>query len=347
MSSLIECVGFPASRLTDDQRAKVHAVIDAVPVGDLIAVRLFPNLDTRSEEDLPSGMQLVMKASAKVDPTLISDNMFQVMAVSKVYPDKTRGQDKDTYYEHPERVAALQQSVQQFSPHVPELGGPEGLVGVYSRLRENHRDKDHYIVARGTVPILVQNLKKKIGDAPTTPTYRDLLHKEEWHRAVQNTAQAARRNVFRNIASAAEALEVNVDRIDDLAVLPTDPNYALAEMAVPEWEQATHSIDIGGGVHVVLSYGVVPAQDCLQLKDGQFFVVGAEHISVYKLSQHERISSAMGVPAAEAAVELATVTTNAADFRAGMQHVGWNAVDHVSVLVPLAVKTYDTTLKRK
>jgi hypothetical protein len=336
-------VGFPASQLTNDQRAKVQAVIDAVPNdGDLIAVRLFPNLDTRNEEDLPSGMQLVMKVDAKVDPTLISDNMFQVMAVSKVYPDK--GQDKDAYYEQPERVAALQASVPQFAPHLPELGGPEGLVGVYSKLRENHRDKDYYIVARGTVPTLVQDLKKRISETLVSPpSFRDLLYKDEWRRAVQHVAQSARRNVFRNIASAAEALEVNVERIDDLAVPPIDPNYAPAEMAAPEWEQTTHSMEIGSADSgtAILSYGIVPAQDCLQLKDGQFFVVGAEHISVYKLSQHERITAAMGVPAS------ADTAATGADFKIGMQHVGWNAVDHVSVLVPLAVKTYDDKLKRK
>jgi hypothetical protein len=339
-SSLVQCVGFPASQLTNDQRAKVQAVIDGVPTpGDLIAVRLFPNLDTRSEEDLPSGMQLVMKVDAKVDPTLISDNMFQVMAVSKVYPDK--GQEKDAYYEQPERVAALQASVPQFAPCVPELGGHDGMVGVYSKLRENHRDKDHYIVGRGTVPTLVQDLKKRINE--TSVSFRDLLYKDEWRRAVQNVAQSARRNVFRNIASAAEALEVNVERIDDLAVPPTDPNYAPAEMAVPEWEQMTHSMEIGtDSGTAILSYGVVPAQDCLQLKDGQFFVVDAEHISVYKLSQHERITAAMGVPASAD-----TAVATGADFKIGMQHVGWNAVDHVSILVPLAVKTYDAKLNRK
>jgi hypothetical protein len=403
-------MGFPASRLTADQVSKINAVVASQqPADDLIAVRIFPNLDTTSEEENPSGMQLVFKPEAKVDATLIGDNLFQVVAVSRIHSDKPL---KDEYFmKHSDALAG---AVDQFPSKpisadirslktneekavwAPELGGPGSFVGVYSKAKDgDHRNKDFFIVARGTVPLLVKDLKQRIGASAASGggaggvTFRDLLYNEEWRKLMQYNQQAARRNVFRTIANAAEACQVSVERVDDVAAHLADPNHAPPEMADPEWEQSTHSIRAGvynNKPVALVSYGIVPSEDCLLLKDQLFFVVANPYdgVAMFKLSEHSSVQAALGLPAdtgrrlpydkvprneqaykgrmegvswdvnkqttvaSSIHVDLHPLAHNAIDaqFKQSFAQMGWNATDHIEKLVPLPLKIYNYEMKR-
>lgn len=396
LSPKVECMGFPASRLTADQVSKINAVVASQQPDDLIAVRVFPNLDTTSEEENPSGMQLVFKPEAKVDATLIGDNLFQVMAVSRVHSDKPL---KDEYFmKHSDALAGavdqfpskpLSADIRSLKTNVekevwaPELGGPGSFVGVYSKAKDgDHRNKDFFIVARGTVPLLVKDLKQRISAAAGGVTFRDLLYKDEWRQLMQYNQQAARRNVFRTIANAAEACQVSVERVDDVAAHLADPNHAPPEMADPEWEQSTHSIRAGVYKNkpvALVSYGIVPSEDCLLLKDQLFFVVANPYdgVAMFKLSEHSSVQAALGLPAdtgrrlpydkvprneqaykgrmegiswdtpknsiaSSINVDLHPLAYNTidADFKKTMQSMGWDASNPVDRLVPLALKIY-------
>lgn len=399
---IVECMG--GVKLTADQKAKIDAIVESQPAGDLIAVRVFPNLDTTSEEELPAGMQLVFKPSAKVDSTLISDNLFQVFAVSRILTDDASAVTsshslKDEYF----ASANLKNAVDQFPSKplgpdtrstqtmkekqvwAPELGGPGSFVGVYSKARDgDFRNKDYFIAARGTAPLLVKDLKQRI--AAAAPTFQELLYKDEWRNLMHYNANAARRNVCRSIANAAEACQVSIVRDDDRHAFVADANHAPPEMAVPDWEQATYTIRNGvyqGKPAVLVSYGVVPSEDCLLMKDQLFFVVANPYdgVAAFKLTKHEQIESAMGLPAdtgrklapeqvprneqaykgrmqgvswdysgvsSSIMTELHPEAHRGIDapFKQAMQFMGWDASEHVEKLVPLPLKIYNNELKR-
>lgn len=395
----IECIGF--DKPNAKQMEKIKAIIESQAPGDLLAVRLYPNLDVTNEEEMPSGVQLIMNPGAKVDPTLISSSLFQVFAVSKVHSDEALTDDyfaskslKDAVDQFPAQplkadIRSLKTNVEK-QAWAPELGGPGSFVGVYSKAKDgDFRNKDYFIAARGTAPLLVKDLRQRIASQqPKGVTFRDLLNKDEWRSLLAAGEQGARRNVFRNIANAAEACEVTVQRIDDNAAFLADPNHAPPEMAVPDWEQNTFSIRSGvynNKPAVLLSYGVVPAQDCLLMKDQLFFVVANAYdgVAAFKVANHNKIQAAHGLPSdtgRKMAYEEVPRNEQAykgrmngvawdvpagqinssihADlhvdshhaigplFKQSMMHMGWNATEHVEKLLPLPLKIYNPELKR-
>jgi hypothetical protein len=393
---LVECIGFDKSKLTPEQKAKLTAFIESQPAGDLLALKVYSNLDTTSEDDVPSGMVAVFRPDALVDPTLISDNMFQVMAISKVFPGESG--IKDGYFEGKEQ--ALKLAVDQFAPMpasakihhkvtnrevevwAPEMGGPGSFVGVYSKLHEDHRTKDYFIAARATVPLMVQELKQDI--IAEQPRYIDLVASDEWNRKVRYGVHVSRRNVFRAIANAAEACSVSVDRMTDISACLKDANHAQPEMAVPQWVQTTHGISTAvhdGKPAVLITYGVVPASECLLLKQNHFFVAASAYDGLvqFNLSNHKDIEEAGGIPAdtgrkvapeklseAESAfvgrsqgvvwdgknarhvdLHVDAFKPVGPEFKGAMQNMGWNPVEHVQKLVPVALKLYNPALKRQ
>ncbi len=343
-------------------------------------------------------MVAIFAPNATVDSTVVGDNMFQLMAVSKIAPFDGA---KDEFFES--RMSALKNAIDQFSPTpvsskvrnrktnkevdvwAPELGGSGSFVGIYSKLQEDHRTKDYFVAARATVPLIVQDLKREI--QAEKPTYIDLVTGEEWSRKIQYGINVARRNVFRSIANAAEACNVQVTRMDDIFAKLKDASHAPPEMAVPEWEQTTHAIlPIAhmGKPAVMFTYGVVPSSECLLLKDQHFFVASNpfDGITLFNLTRHEQIESSGGIPAdtgRKIAPEKLSKNANAfvgrthgivwdgsskskaehadlhidafkpvgAEFKEAMKGMGWSPEDHVGKLVRVAVKIYNPELKRK
>ena len=381
LNPLCECVGFSPASLTKEQVAKVNAfVLNHTPEALLLGVKLFPNLDTSSESDIPTGMTALYDPRGVVDMSSIGDSLFQVMAVSRILkpqPGETY-ELKDEYFSGPSKIEALQASVDQFPAQpatgseemlhhktlremqqwAPELGGPGSFVGVFSKMRDgDHRHKDYYIAARGTVPLVVQDLKAALS-APVTgsnlsaTTYGDLVKSSTpAGKRVQHGAEAARRNVARVLSNAAEALGVAITRADDIDAHLPHVDCAPPEKALPDWEQATHAIRssvVQGRAVVAINYGVVPSDTCLMIKDQSFFVVGSnaaqDGMAVFNLSRHEQVMSVTAVPGDTGS----NYTVTAPAFKGGFKTFGWDAEQHpLERMIPLLTKTYDPTLRRK
>lgn len=278
----------------------------------LLELRLYPNLDTTSADDLPSGMLAIMEPAAPVNAALISDQLFEGVAGVKVLGDvpKEKALIKQA-------TAALQEAVQQqpepgvrFNGEVrsakhnrdtrqwaPELGGPGSFVGLYSQLQDDHRTKRYWIVGRSTVSAYVQDLKAAL--VKEQPTYRDLVNADEWKKRISFGVDGANRNLGRMLANAAEACGVVVPRRSEICAHLIDSNHLQPEMAVPDIEQHTHAIQtVGfeGKPAVALSYGVVFAEECYAER---FLLVASQYDGIisFPLSDYAAISNAMALPA--------------------------------------------------
>lgn len=315
---VIEYVGLSPASLSAEARQKLETFVESANrSGGLLGVRVFPNFDAVGE-DLPSGVVAIYSPSAKVDASLLSDDLFQIMAVAKVvHPptEETHGEaakDVDRYFAS--KLSAIQGAVSQtpskdevfrasickpisnkeLKPWAPQLGGRGAFAGVYSCIRDgDSRQKDYFLVTRATLPEYVNDLKRDL--AIKQPTYGDLIYGDR----VSFGKTVASRNVYRILSNLGEACQVDILRMNDpLANLP-NPDCAPCEMAVPEWEHMSHSIasvEYKGKPAVAVSYGVVPSYECLA--DEHFFVVANPYdgISRFPLTKHEDVKAAIGLP---------------------------------------------------
>lgn len=346
MNPLIECVGFKADSLSESAVAKVNTFIASQPAGDVLRVQLYPNFDASSEENIPSGMMVLFDPNAKVDPTLLGDNLFQTLAVSKVIPQVGQTINDAFFAGMGENVLeAVRQfpaepisgsvhnkyNNQEIKEWAPELGGPDSFVGIYSKLREDHRNKDYYVVGRATAPLYVRDVKRRIASAQEPPTYAQLLDKAEWCDFMGAAKEASRRNLFRNMQNVAESCGIEIMRVDDVlnGASYANPNLAAPEMAVPEWVQPTHSLHKVTFEHkpaVAVSYGVVPMEHCLKLEDQHFFVVANPYdgISVFNMTKQEEMMQYGGLPADTGrAHEAENISTNVSEYTDRIQGIVW------------------------
>lgn len=385
---VIEYVGLAPSALSTESREKLEAFVEAANrENKLLGVRVFPNFDAVGE-DLPSGMMAIYSPDARVDATLLSDDLFQIMGVVKVPQNDDANMDQ--YFTS--KLAAIQSAVDQnptepvkesirkpvsnkeTQPWAPQLGGRNAFAGVYSCVQDGDtRSKEYYLMARATISDYVHDLKRDI--SVKQPTYRDLLYGDQLHFA----KNAARRNVHRILSNLGEACGLDIPRMDDLhAKLPT-PDCAPCEMAVPDWEHMSHSIinmDYKGRPAVGVSYGVVPANECLA--DEHFFVVANPYdgISRFPISNHEDVKSAIGLPldtgrktapsqlmgAQIPAERMKGVTWEGKttthydlhqdafrplgkEFKFAMREMGWNPEHHIDRLIPIAIKIASPSLE--
>lgn len=381
---VIEYVGIAPNALSSESKSRLESFVAAANRDKkLMGVRVFPNFDAVGE-DLPSGLVAIYEPDARVDATLLSDDLFQVMAVSKVpHPP-----GDDAYFSS--KLAAIKGAVDQSppanqlvrdairkpvsnkerQPWAPQLGGRGAFAGVYSCVQDGDtRNKEYYLVARATLPDFVNDLKRDV--AVKQPTYRDLIYGDQLHFG----KNVARRNVYRILSNLGEACEVGILRMDDpLAALP-NADCAPCEMAVPDWEHMSHSItnmEYNGKPAVAVSYGVVPANECLA--DEHFFVVANPYdgISRFPMSNPEDIKAAIGLPmdtgrktapaqlvgqkVAPERMKGVTWESNSLnsnshpdlhqdafrplgkEFKLAMREMGWNPEHHVDRLLPIAIK---------
>ena len=346
MNPLVSCVGIRESDLTADQVSKVNAFVAAQPPGDLLQVQLFPNFDATSEENNPSGMVAIFSGDAIADPTVLGDDLFQTTAVSKIIPQYNQKIDDEYFSGMKQEVleAVTQFPAEPISGRVhnrhtnkeikawsPELGGDASFVGIYSKLRADHRSKDYFVVGRGTAPLYVSDVKKAIGSAVEKPTYLQLLNDDKWCDFVGAAQEASRRNVFRGMLNVAESCGVEIMRTDDVTNGASHVNADLAppEMAVPEWVQPTNTIRNVTFQHkpaVAISYGVVPIENCYQLDQSHFFVVANPYdgISLFDMTRTEDMKRMIGLPA-DTGRSLApeTISTNASEYKDRLQGIVW------------------------
>lgn len=302
--------------LNKDQETKLNALLKSCP--DMLGIQYFSNLDTSSGEEVPSGIAMYFSPDALVDSTLISDNMFQVFAVSRVMGAPHGKTLNDEYFAG--KLDEINAAVKQF-PRLPatgltrapgdnkdrkawnpELGGPGSFAGVYFQLRDDHRTKDYYYVSQGTVPLVVEDLKSQINER--APTFQELLHGKDWRGLIDHTEYMAQRNVQKNLVALSEVCQTSISRVDDGgAALVNEkdepvPHMAMPERANPTWQQKTYSIRetmYRAKPAVAIYNGVVPKQDCA---GDRYFVVANPYDGIYSFPlEKDLIRSVAAVPA--------------------------------------------------
>lgn len=382
--------------LTKDQEAKLNALVKSCP--QMLGIQYFSNLDTSSNEDVPSGIAMYFPADALVDSTLITDNMFQVFAVSKVLTPPYGKNLNDAYFAG--KLGDINASVKQY-PSLPatgltrdptnskdrkawnaELGGPGSFAGVYFQLRDDHRTKDYYFAAQGTVPLVVRDLKQQINER--APTFQELLHGKDWKGLIDHAEYMAQRNAQKNLLTLAEVCQTAISRVDDVgAALVNEkdepvPHMAQPERANPTWQQKTFTIRetmFKAKPAVAIYNGVVPKQDCV--KD-RFFVVANPYDGLYSFPLEKELTrSVAAVPAdtgkkmmgssgknnkkedertkiivyegKNSGIEEEVMRGNplTKSIKESIKSVGWNPENHVGLFVPLALKVYNPELKRQ
>jgi hypothetical protein len=309
--------GLSEADLSPEAREKLTMLLASQPKDSILQVDLFPNFDATSEDNLPSGMAITFASEAKVDPTLISDSLYQTFAINRIIPTEEQHLDDafftkctvdvmDAVRQFPDQSISGQVHNRATNEEVrawsPELGGEGSFAGVYGKLRDDHRTKDYFVLARGTAPLYVQDVKRRI--AQKQPTFHQLVNEHEWCDFMGAAAESARRNVFRTMQNVAEACGVQIMRADDVknGAPYEDMNLAYPELAVPDWEQPTHDI-VRTQMHnkpcVTITYGIVPTEHALRMEDNKFFVVANPYdgVAVFNISNVHEVAALKGLPA--------------------------------------------------
>ena len=307
---LIKCVGVEAKKLTPEQVNKLNAWVKGHKDGDLLAMHVYPNVDTSAANGIPSGVIMHYRTEAAVDPGALSDALFERVSVAPII--RAAAPLTDEYFET--RVNALNEAVPQVSDESingklrdtntnadvgyweSDLGGSNSMIGIYSELGDDLRTKTYHIVARGTVPAYVEDYKRAV--ASLKPTYGDLVTKDEWVKRTGYGINAAARNVHRNMAAVAQSLGLDIMRTDDHHAFTDDHIFDVSEMAIPEWTQLTHTIrasSMGTRPIVEVSHGVVPAS---QSMDDKFYVIGSPYDGIYSfpITRMHDLMEAGGLP---------------------------------------------------
>lgn len=388
--------GINKDSLTKEELEKLTLLVENTP--GLVGLNVYSNLDCTSDDDIPSGISLHMDPRTVVDPTLISDRLFETRAVAKILKGPKGKELDDAHF----KAVNIHQSVEQHPEDAPharimeaggkeveqwssELGGPGSFVGAfYESDPDDHDVHTYYLVAQGTVPLLVQDFKKEI--AERAPTFGDLAMRGEWTKRMQNLGYVANRNVCRNLANLASDAQVSIRREQDLGARDSldSPHQGLPTRAAPEFSQATHTISTGiyhGKPVVVMYNGVVPRQVAQRQGKGAFFVATNPSTGLYKF----HLSKQAEVPAIPVSVRknysvsrpqagekkriqsrLRKVTWEQQDkypmhndilpsayqkmdrtFKNGMKQAGWDSdTSQPVVMTPLQVKLYHPSIRR-
>jgi len=368
-------------KLTAEQEKKLLAIVKSNK--DILGLHYFANVDTSSDEDAPSGIALYFPVDAQVDSTLISDSMFQILAVSKVLGAPYGKKLDDEYFA--KKLADIASSVEQYPKLAAngevrdpstnrdkkvwnsELGGPGSFAGVYFQLRDDHRTKDYFYVTQGTVPLVVQDLKQRI--AEKSPNFQELIYGKEWKGLVDHASYLAQRNAAKNLATISEVCQTAIKRTDDVGASLTSDKGA-PERAVPTWQQNTYSIRTTfyqGKPAVAIYNGVVPKADNSKER---FFVVSNPYNGLYSFplqSNYLAGASVSAIPADtgkspiktpenvekvitwEGSASTSVISGNPLNktIKEAVKAAGWNPEEHVGLLVPLALKVFNPELKRK
>ncbi len=361
MDSRVELVG--EFSLSADERSSLERFMKQTD--NLIGVKVLPNREF-GEDTLPKGIVLYLQAEASVDPTLISDNHFESLAVVDI-PGETR---KDKHYSRQlrqidaaiplEAPADLRfckeaigtSSVVDAAPWAAELSSKDSFAGVFAWTDPNDpRIKSHSIVSRGSVPHFVQDLKEVCGENNSMSWAKladSIMHKHGLY--------GARQTVLRNANNVADAVGVAIHRADEQTAKLDSPNSAPPEFAKPDHFFTTHNLMQTSSNIVQLTFDAIPAPECTNRK---LYVVGApqDGIAIYHVAKDSYVKSDGVFPASSgrstgkagrtslpsdvfvgASFSDAFRPLSDADFKRSMRRIGWTMENQVERLVPIAVK---------
>lgn len=356
------------------------ALTASQPPGAVLAVRAFPNFipGASLKGEIPEGLQVILAIDTPVDGTLLPKALFQTLGVAQCTkpPQKPMDLHSAVGQNPTQRYASDVYSAKQnceTREWASELGGPGAFVGLYTHhdQAKQQADASYFLAARASPATYVDEFVQRIKDTPTL-TYRQLLLTDpKWRARVELGKSVSERNVRRILANAAEVADVSVARYDDLAALVSNPDYAPPELAQGDRVVPTYSIRslvYQGQEAAMISYGVVPAEDCLRGTHSAHYVAGnaADGLAVFPELNELSILEAGGLPATTGIDQNASSSSSsppkigsgivwegsaphasasghrslhAPDFKAGFSGLGWNAArHHMSTLVPVAVK---------
>ena len=340
-----------ATSCCDADRAKLRILVESAP--DMVALSAHSTLELTGS-DHNSGTVLYFSPEATVDATLISDRLWETTAVARVRQGYKGDPPADEHFTR--RATALQEAVPRsvaeplsvaasvrnpetnadVRPWRAEMGGPGAFAGAfYAPKAEDHRSKDYLLVARGTVPRLVQQLKEDI--AREAPTYRDLLMSDAWRKRMDHGNYMAERNAQRNLVAIAAACQVSIPRMNDVGSALASPDHALPERAIPDWQQQNYSIaaTMYGGKPVVAMYnGIARA---ITTEQHTAYVAASPQHGLYAFP----ISGDMSTANTLVPTALPSSHKSIAAIKDVMKAAGWNAAEHpVGLLVPLVLVEY-------
>lgn len=338
--------GCSAASLSAAQQRDLRTLVESAP--DMLALHVHPTIEVQNDQT--NGVVMYFPLGAPVDATLISDRLWESLALSRVRAKGgLRGADPDDAHfvgkpivierEPPvaERAADSMRDTQlnaDVRPWRAELGGPGAFAGAfYVPVAEDHRQKHYYLAARGTVPQLVHDLKQAI--AREAPTYKDLLAPQgAWAKRMHYGAYVANRNVQRNLVSVAAACQVSIKRMDDVGSALLSPDHAPPERAIPDFQQTTHSI-----VQVMYEGKPAAALFCGVVLPNMQAGVYAAYVAAEPAHGIYAFPMAAGVNSPLPS-SLPSSHKNANSVKPALKAAGWNPEQHVALMVPLTLMEY-------
>jgi hypothetical protein len=360
----INCVGFSSKDLSKEQKDAINRIFASQKDKGLVGMEIFKNFHVQN--DIPTGLRLHYKSSAKIDASVLPDNLFERVAAVKVLnaPVTTdqnvllsvAPQDPPVKLRLTEDVRHPRKNTD--TRHwVNELGGIGSFVGLFNHIDPlDPRKTEHVLLARSAPVQYTKDLKSKIRKNPNM-TYNDLFNDSLQLTAGENFAE---RNINRNLLQAAQALGTSIPFVSD--VHSSAP--VRVELAVPDWSVSTCSL-VRNTMNdtVTLNYGVIPAQSV----QSEAFIIGSPYDGVYvfplKLRQNTReaggvpVDTGMAKTQAPPMISQCIVSENAVaqhmsapidnDFKEAMKQYGWKAEDTMTRMLPVAVKVWSTSPQSK
>lgn len=217
--------------LKDEQINALTALVS----DSLIRGRAFVNMDAgRDLSSAPAGVMTLHKPKEPVNPELISDSLFQYLAVAPIiHPEDLGYEYDDAYFQNEKTFARLNEAVPQFGGNAfsivkhrsrrdnrdinaweAELGQDNACAGIYKMVHENGIDTEYCVLVRAGSPFACNELKAMVAkraDGPNPMTWEEFDRCDETS-AVRANAQ---NNALRLAYNVALACAVNIPRIQD------------------------------------------------------------------------------------------------------------------------------------
>lgn len=242
---------YVGAELVPEHQAIIDTIIADQKPNKIIS---FVNADFADDEDMPGGLVMLHALNNSVHVDSIPQEAFQYVVACEVLPTKAWS---DADFTGPEKEAALNEAIPQFSRNPPglklgdskkddkvwsaELGSADGFAGIYKQVQGGTgRETQHkyYVVAQAGAPVASEELRQKLIKHPET-TFHDLLHDPDYNHA----HYVAQRNAQRLAFNVAHALKVPIRHMSDVGSFLETPYSAYPMRAVSNLVWSTSSIE--------------------------------------------------------------------------------------------------------
>ncbi len=237
--------------LSPSERLAVDAILKNYPEGHVKLVKAFHSADFTDSEDVPGGTLIVHPVGSKVHIDSIPLNAFSYLAIvpikpMKDYTDADFTSKKDLLHEAVSQYSDTPPSLRckNVSSNIPgsdgrnwtcELGeDSEAFAGVFKQTKG--RDTKYYIAVQAGAPMACKQLREKIAKTPMT--FEELISDKDYSYA----HYIAQRNVERIAYNVARAFKVSVNQQLDVGSKREYEFSGLPMRVIPLFMQATSTI---------------------------------------------------------------------------------------------------------